>query len=182
MGKIEGSEEYYVYRKKKEEKEYKFVQAILGNVNKEQFEYTENFPGQEGDVFFYVVRNKPAMGRESENSNAVVIFMNPKVEVVSHRFMPGQGIEKFIGVWKGSFWGGGSEIENYVLKISNQEDTMMVVLERKNQIQKFTTKYPAMSDVVRFSDFELEYKPDFNLLMFTGKSEAYKGKIITFLK
>lgn len=180
--KIEGSEEYYVYRKKKEEKEYKFVQAILGNVNKEQFEYTENFPGQEGDVFFYVVRSKPAMGRESENSNAVVIFMNPKVEVVSHRFMPGQGIEKFIGVWKGNFWGGGSEIENYVLKISNQEDTMMVVLERKNQIQKFTTKYPAMSDVVRFSDFELEYKPDFNLLMFTGKSEAYKGKIITFLK
>ncbi len=177
---VEGSDEYYIYRKKKGEKEYKFIISIAGN--KQPLEYTEKFPGIEGDVFFYTVRSKPAFGMESENSEPVVIFLNPKIEIVSHRFMPGQGIEKFLGVWKGSYWGGGSEIENYVLKITNQEDTIIATLEQNNQNRKFTTKYPAMSDVVRFSDFELEYKSNFRLIIFTGKSDAYRGKIITFVK
>ncbi|MFN3604162.1 MAG: C1 family peptidase [Leptonema sp. (in: bacteria)] len=176
--KVEGSNEYYIYQKKKGEKEYKFIESLPAN----RLEYTGAFPGKEGDIFFYIVRSKPDMGRESENSNPVAIFMDPKIEIVSHRFMPGQGIEKFIGSWKGSFWGGGSEIENYILKISNQEDTMIVSLEKNQKKQEFTAKYPAMSDVVRFSDFELEYKQEFDLLMFKGKSDTFKGKVITFTK
>lgn len=176
--KVEGSDEYYIYRKKKEEKEYKFIQSVPGN----QFEYKENFPGKEGDLFFYIVRSKPAMGKESENSNTVAIFLNPNIEIVTHRFMPGQGMEKFIGTWKGSYWDGGSEIENYILKITGKNDTMIVYLESKKEKKEFSTKYPAMSDLVRFKDFELEYKSDFDLLLFTGKSEAFKGKIISFTK
>lgn len=175
---VKGSDEYYLYRKKKDEKEYQFIKSVESNITK----YEEEFPGKEGDLFFYTVRSKSALGKESENAKPVIAFINPKIERVTHRFMPGQGMERFYGIWKGSYWDGSSEVENYILNIKGENDVMIVSLEKKEKKEVFKAKYPAMSDVVRFSDFELRYKSDFDLLILEGKTSAFKGKIITFTK
>ncbi|GIX43523.1 MAG: cysteine protease [Leptospiraceae bacterium] len=173
---VKGSDEYYIYRKKKDEKEYKFIKSV------NQTKYEEDFPGKEGDLFFYTVRSKPALGKESENAKPVVAFINPEIQMVTHRFMPGQGMERFEGTWKGSYWDGSSEIENYVMNINGQNDTMVVTIERKGKKEIYKAKYPALSEVVRFPEFELQYKPDFELLILEGKNKSFKGKVITFTK
>lgn len=175
---VKGSDEYYIYRKKKDEKDYKFIQSLAGNTTK----YEEDFPGKKGDLFFYTVRSKPNLGKESENAKPVVAFLNPEMLSVTHRFMPGQGMDRFIGNWKGSYWDGSAGIEKYELNIKGEGDWMIVTLNTNNKKEIHKAKYPALSDVVRFENFELQYKKDFDLLILQGKTEQYKGKLITFTK
>ncbi len=174
--KVEGSAEYYIYRKKYGQKEYEFIQSV--NENK----YQEVFPGEEGELYFYVVRSKPPLGRESENSKVVVAFLNPKVELVTHRFMPGEGMERFLGKWKGNYWDGSSEIQNYDLEIKGENETMIVNIAKNNKKETYRIMYPALSKVVRLENFELKYKEEFDLIILEGKRDDYRGKVITFIK
>ncbi len=176
--KVEGSDEYYVFRKKNKEKEYQFI----SNVSAKQTTFQEKFPGNPGDLFFYVVRSKSALGKESENSQSVSIFKNPNVEAVSHRLMAGLGIDVFLGEWKSSQWDGKDKVRNYILSISNDNDIMIVDLNADNKKSKYTTQYPSLTTEVRFSDFRLTYDQNFDLLFLEGIEGEFKGKNITFTK
>jgi len=91
-------------------------------------------------------------------------------------------MDRFIGNWKGSYWDGSAGIEKYELNIKGEGDWMIVTLNTNNKKEIHKAKYPALSDVVRFENFELQYKKDFDLLILQGKTEQYKGKLITFTK
>lgn len=99
---VKGSDEYYVFRKKKGDSSFTFA----GQSTKT--EYTEALPGKPGELYIYVVRSKPFLGKESQNSEPVAGFIEAVKPQANHRFMPGLGLDNFTGRWTGQIWDGRS--------------------------------------------------------------------------
>ncbi len=112
---VAGAEEYYVLRRKRGDSAYVFVVNVPGN----RTTYSEAIP-EAGELYFYVVRSKHALGAESANSNAAVAFVNVEREAPRERALPGFGFDKFEGQWRGEYWDGEGPPVEVFLELKGQ--------------------------------------------------------------
>ena len=151
--KVPGAAEFYVFRKKEKQDQYDFVREVKGNVTK----YTEKVPGEPGDLFFYVIRTKSSLGGESENSKAVAGFTNKKRDIVSHRFLPGQGIDRFTGKWTARYWDGTGAPQVLTLEITaNGGDFTGTLQTGTARAKTFSDSYAANSSVMQANGIRLQ--------------------------
>lgn len=157
-GKVKGAAEYYIFRKKEKQDEYKFVKEVNGRTTR----YSEKVPGQPGDLYFYVIRTKSALGGESGNSKPVAGFVNKSLDVVGHRFLPGQGIDRFTGTWTARYWTGKGAPKQLKLEISaNGGDfTGRIQAGPRGRVKTFSGAYAANSDVMQAKGIRLEASQD----------------------
>lgn len=97
--RVNGTAEYYVFRKERNESDFRFIATVPGSAAT----YTDRIP-ETGKLYFYTVTAKSALGGESEKSNAAAAFVNTPVQAVASRALPGQGFERFAGRWTGELW------------------------------------------------------------------------------
>lgn len=100
---VKDASEYYVFRKKQKDQQYQYVATVPPGTT----QYTDDKGLKtKGEVYFYIVRTKSALGGESVNSQAVAAFVNKDRVAARHRLLPGQGVEQFSGKWTGSLFDG----------------------------------------------------------------------------
>ncbi|MCR9142490.1 MAG: C39 family peptidase [bacterium] len=151
--RVKGAAEYYVFRKKEKQDEYQFVKEV----NARTLRYSEKVPGQPGELYFYVIRSKSALGGESDNSAPVAGFINKSRDIVRHRFLPGQGIDRFTGTWKARHWNGKGAPKEYTLVITANGGDFTGQLQLGNaRAKSFSGSYAANSDVMQAKGIRLE--------------------------
>ncbi len=149
---VEGAAEYYVFRAQTRGKgfldsmvsssDYEFVASVPGN----QATYSEKIPGEAGDLFFYVIRTKAQLGSESDNSKPVSAYRNPETVKKTHRFMPGTGMDRFEGKWKGEFFDG--KMRTVEATIQSNQDRFTISLTLDGRRSSYSGTYAAKSDVL----------------------------------
>ncbi|MBX7059286.1 MAG: hypothetical protein K1X75_14570 [Leptospirales bacterium] len=112
-----GASSYYVFRKKKGESRYQQVATLPAA----QTTFSERLP-ERGELYFYVVRSKPELGPESEDSNAVAAFANAARERATERALPGFGFDRFEGQWRGEAWDGEGPPVEVILMLRGDGD------------------------------------------------------------
>ncbi|TGN19111.1 C1 family peptidase, partial [Leptospira idonii] len=75
---VKDTYEYYVYRKKvtADDKGKHADFKFLTQVPAKSTQFSENFPGEPGELFLYSIRSKAELGSESADSNVVSVFLN----------------------------------------------------------------------------------------------------------
>ncbi|MBU45224.1 MAG: hypothetical protein CMN76_18575 [Spirochaetaceae bacterium] len=148
---VKGASEYYVFRTQVRGKG--FLDAMTGSdyeyvasVPAGKTSFSEKVPGKPGDLFFYVIRTKSDLGGESENSDKVSAYRNPEVVQKKHRFMPGTGLQRFTGDWKGEFFDG--KMRPVEVTISADQDRFTVSMKTDGGTSRFSGRYAAKSDVL----------------------------------
>lgn len=165
---VKGADEYYILRKPKGTKEYKFV----GSTDGKTLQFSEKFPGKPGEFYLYTVRSKPGMGQESADGKPVAVFINAQVDAVAHRFMPGQGMDRFTGKWTGRYWDGKSAPRQITVAIEGDGDRMRIKLsDDRGGSASATGSYPAMADEVRIKGLQVVYKESLDLLILKGDED-----------
>lgn len=94
---------YHVFRK-----DFAGDFEFIATVDSPTVSYQEKLPSAD-KIFFYMVRSQNEMGAESADSNIAAAVLNSEPIQVSHRFIPGDGLDNFSGEWRGSIWSGGSD-------------------------------------------------------------------------
>ncbi len=149
--KVKGADEYYVFRKKEKADEYEFVTGVPGLKDR----YIEKFPGEPGELYYYVIRTKSALGGESENSEAVAGFINKQRDAVRHRFLPGKGIERFTGKWTAMSWSGGAPTQYEADISANGGDFTISMQSGKGRAKTYKGSYVSESDIMETKDIKL---------------------------
>lgn len=146
---VKKSDEYYVMRKKKGEKEFKLVKAL----GKDAKTFTDSGI-EKGQLYFYVVRSKPMMGQESENSNTVSGFINEKKDI-KRRAIVEPGLDKFLGTWTARDWDGNAPPVNYELVIKGSgKNFEATLLKNGSQAGSYKGSIAAGSDLIETKDFK----------------------------
>ena len=151
---VPNAAEYYVFRKEKDDDvdEYEFVAQVAGNATS----YTEAFPGDPGDLYFYVVRTKSALGGESDNSQAVSAFVNATPTPVTHRMLPGQGFDRFAGRWEGTFWNRRNQIQPISVELENNGAAFTARIRVANGAPRtLQGTYAATSNILESGPFRM---------------------------
>ncbi|NCN09421.1 MAG: cysteine protease [Leptospira sp.] len=135
--KVEGAHEYYVYRtlakSNSKKSEYKFVSSVNGS----KTTYTETFPGNSGDLFFYTVRSKSEFGSESKDSNIATAYWNEAPAIVKKRSVIAQDISTdLLGTWSGYYWHPTSGPMNLSLEVEGQNQNFTAVLKINDKVSK----------------------------------------------
>lgn len=160
---VKGASSYVIMMKPKGAKEYSFVETV----NAPALQYTGKFTGKVGELYFYTVRSvEPSLNTESADGKPAVAFVNKEIDMVSHRFMPGQGLERFSGEWHGRFWNGKTAPRNIALKIDG--DMGGVNLSFSDDGGKKTSlngSYPAMADQFSLKGIEVQYREDLDVII-----------------
>ncbi|MEQ9364371.1 MAG: hypothetical protein RIF32_09020, partial [Leptospirales bacterium] len=150
---VKGAAEYYVFRKKEKQDDYQFVKAVNGRTTS----YAEKVPGEPGELYFYLIRTKSALGGESDNSAPVAGFVNKSRDAIRHRFLPGQGIDRFTGTWTARHWNGEGAPQEYTLTITADGGDFTGKLQvGKGRAQLFSGRYAANSDIMQAKGIRLE--------------------------
>jgi len=150
---VDKAAEYYVFRKKDGESDYRFVKNVPGK----QTNYVEQIPGNPGELYMYTVRSKSELGGESANSNAVAGFINAQREVVRHRLPGDDGLDRFQGSWKAVYWDGESGPQDYILSVSAQGSSFNAQIKIGNTPPRAVTgSYVARSDYLETSGFRMQ--------------------------
>lgn len=151
--RVKGASEYYIFRKKEKQDDYQFVQQVAARSTR----FSEKLPGKPGELYFYVVRTKSALGGESDNSQPVPGFVNKSRDIVRHRFLPGQGIDRFTGTWTARYWDGKRAPQQYTLTITANGGDFTGSLKAGNaRAKSFRGSYAANSDVMQAKGIRLE--------------------------
>lgn len=135
--------EYYIYRKKKDSTDDGYVATIP----KGKTSYSEKIPTDDGALYFYTVTAKDEYG-ESAKSNSAPAFINAKREVVKQRFIPGEGLERFVGQWKSRYWDGKGAPVNVTIDLTSQGAKFTGVLKFGSSTKTFTGTYATGSDSI----------------------------------
>ncbi len=177
---VPGAEEYYVFRRKKGTEKY----AFAGSTDRKTLQFTEKFPGKPGELYLYTVRSKPLMGSESSNGRPAAVFMNAKPDVIVHRFMPGQGLERFTGRWSGRFWDGKSPPRTMYLTVEGDGNRITLHLTDEQTKKTVTGLYPSMADTVQLKGFILDYREDLDILILRSSDgqSLPGGKTVSFTR
>ncbi len=147
---VKEATEYYIFRKKETDREFRFVKNVTG-----AFTYQEAFPGNPGDLFLYAVRSKSELG-ESPNSNVVSAFINVPRQRVNHRVMAAAGIDRFVGNWKAIEWDGNTAPVEYVLSIQATGANFACSLKMGSAAPKsINGSYAAMSSFLETDGFKM---------------------------
>ncbi|MCS7204465.1 MAG: hypothetical protein NZ853_02080 [Leptospiraceae bacterium] len=181
---VNNAQSYYIFRKSIKEDEYQFLKEIHHPSNYFEEELLILSPhDEEPQIFFYVVRSKSELGKESDNSEPVVAIWNPQLPIIKPRSIGNVGIKNFVGTWKGKSWDGKESIQEYQLQISDQENKLVVELITSKSMKEelYETNYVPNSTIVKFRDFDLEFKKDFDLLFFRGK-EKFQNQVVVMSK
>ncbi|MCB1138478.1 MAG: hypothetical protein KDK25_03600 [Leptospiraceae bacterium] len=149
---VEGASEYYVFRAQMRGQgilqsafsggEYEFVTSVESG----KTTYTEEIPGKAGDLYFYVIRTKTALGGESENSEAVSAYRNPEVVQKRHRSLPGDGLDRFTGSWEGQYFDGAMRKVKVQITSDQERFTVKLTVDGKNSA--YSGRYAARSDTL----------------------------------
>lgn len=178
---VKGADEYYVLRKKKDAADYTFA----GNTDAKTLRFIEKFPGKPGELYLYTVRSKPMMGSESPDGRPAAVFVNAEIEVVSHRFMPGQGLERMTGEWNGRYWDGKSAPRIFKLKIEGDGNQITLHIS-DDRGAKATVKgvYPSMADSVQLKGVTLDYRENLDVLILRGSDglPILAGQTVSFTR
>ncbi|WP_411821336.1 C1 family peptidase [Leptospira sp. 'Mane'] len=161
---VKDSNEYYVYRKqvtsnsKGKNSEFQFVTQVSGKLTK----FSENFPGNPGDLFLYSVRSKSEFGSESKDSNTVSVFLNKEPSAVKKRALNLDEIPKtFIGNWSGMYWNPKSGPQNLVLAITGSNQDFTAVLKVNDKVAKqYNGKWTPGSTGLKTSGFQFDLAKD----------------------
>ncbi|MBW7858533.1 MAG: hypothetical protein H3C43_09650 [Leptonema sp. (in: Bacteria)] len=109
------------------------------------------------------------MNTESADGKPAVAFTNKEIEMVSHRFMPGQGLERITGEWHGRFWNGKSAPRNLTLKIDGDMGAVRMSFSDDSGKQTVVNgNYPAMADQFSLKGIEVQYKQDLDVMIITA--------------
>ncbi|MEQ8351853.1 MAG: C1 family peptidase [Leptospiraceae bacterium] len=183
---VEGAAEYYVFRAQTRGRglasmvssaDYEFVAAVPGN----KTGYSEKIPGEAGDLFFYVIRTKAQLGSESENSRPVTAFRNPEPVQKRHRFLPGTGLERFTGTWKGEFFDG--KMRAVEVKIQSEQDRFTITLSVDGRSSNYSGLYAAKSDVLEAGKLRvLADSEDFLLIESDESVPGLSGRSISIAR
>jgi len=150
---VTGAAEYYVFRKKRGQSEFQFVRNVPGNTTT----YSEQIPGQPGEVYLYVIKSKSTLGGESGSSDAVAGFVNPARQRVSHRVMASDGLDRFVGTWRATVWDGNSSVQEYVITVQANGANFNASLKiGQGQPRTVTGRYAATSDLLETSGFSMK--------------------------
>ncbi|HBS05907.1 MAG TPA: hypothetical protein DEA96_13140 [Leptospiraceae bacterium] len=183
---VEGAAEYYVFRAQTRGKgfldsmvsssDYEFVASVpAGTTN-----YSEKVPGDSGDLFFYVIRTKAQLGTESENSNAVSAYRNPEVLQKRHRFLPGAGLDRFTGEWKGEFFDG--KMRTVKVAIQSNQDRFTINLTVDGRSSKYSGVYAAKSDVLDAGNLRVLADGDEILVLESSSIPELSGRSIVIAR
>jgi C1A family cysteine protease len=159
---VKDSNEYYVYRKQMKTKskkvKYDFVNSVPGN----QTSYTENFPGNPGDLYLYVVRSKSEFGSESKDSKVVSVFLNQQPSQVSKRALSLEEIPStFIGNWSGFYWNPKSGPQKLAIEVSGANQDFKAVLKINDRVSKqFQGSWTPGSTGIKTDGFQLDLSRD----------------------
>lgn len=124
---VKDSFEYYIYRKQVNGGKSGKLEFVY-NVDAKKTTFTENFPGNAGDLFLYSVRSKSEFGSESKDSNIVSVFWNePKVQVKKRAMSLEELPTAFVGKWNSMYW-------------NPKSGPQMVGIEIQGNGQDFTAK------------------------------------------
>lgn len=146
---VKGSDEYYVFRKKKGDSTFTFA----GQSTKT--EYSETLPGKPGEVYIYVVRSKPFLGKESRNSEPVAGFIAATRAVATHRFMPGMGLENFTGTWKGQIWDGRSAPRPVTVDVQGTGADFTATITLPGGVRQVKGSFPAGAETLAGGGLEM---------------------------
>lgn len=150
--------EYYVYRKPKKpnmkDSKFTFVNSVKGS----QTSYSEKFPGNSGDLYFYTIRSKSEFGSESKNSNLTTAYWNiSKVQIKKRSISLDEIPSKLLGIWTGSYWNPKSGPKNLSLEIASKNQGFYAVLKINDKIAKqFTGIWIQGSTGFRTNGFQLD--------------------------
>lgn len=144
------SDEYYVFRKKRGDKKFEFVGSVT------TLTYSEKIPGKPGEMYLYTVHSKPALGEESVDSSIVSGFINVKRQSAKHRLLPGMGIEKFSGKWKGQYWDGRSAPQSVAMDISADGADYTVQFTLGSQVKSIKGQFPAGASSLSAAGFQMQ--------------------------
>jgi fibronectin type 3 domain-containing protein len=139
---VKGSDEYYVFRKKKGDSNFTFA----GQSTKT--EYSESLPGKPGEIYIYVVRSKPFLGKESQNSEPVAGFIAAVRPQAAHRFMPGLGLDNFTGTWKGQIWDGRSAPKPVSVEVQGNGADFTATVKLPSGARQIKGSFPAGAEVL----------------------------------
>ena len=159
---VKDSNEYYIYRKlmkgNTKKVKYAFVNSVPGN----QSSYTENFPGNPGDLFLYVVRSKSEFGAESKDSSVLSVFLNPQPSAVSKRALSLEEIPStFLGSWSGLYWNPKSGPQKLLVEVSGSNQDFKAVLKINDKVTKqFQGSWTPGSSGIKTDGFQLDLSRD----------------------
>lgn len=145
---VTGADEYYVFRKKKGASDFSFV----GQSTK--LEYSEALQGS-GEIYLYVVRSKPSLGKESNNSEPVAGFVAVNRPAAAHRFMPGMGLDNFTGVWKGQLWDGKSAPRPVSIEVQGTGADFTARVTLPTGVREFKGTFPAGAEILSTSGLQM---------------------------
>ncbi len=145
-----GANDYYIFRKKAGDKEFKYVGATKGKLF-----YTGAIPGEAGTLWIYTVRAKSFFG-ESPNSKGVSGFINEERYVVRHRFLD-DGFGRFKGTWKALVWDGESPPRELTLRVTRSGGNFKGVLEEPGKrARTFAGAFIAKSSSLDTKGFRMQ--------------------------
>ncbi len=150
-----GVAEYYIFRKKQSDADWNngFIKNLGPNVTT----YSEQIPGNPGEMYMYAVRSKSSLGNESSNSNVVAGFINAPRSTVRHRLMGGDGLERFVGTWKAVYWDGESGPQDYVLSVAADGANFKCQVKIGRAAPKDVAgAYAARSDYLETNGFKMQ--------------------------
>ena len=177
--KVKKAYRYYVFRKNTSAKKFDFIART------KRTWFKEKIPGKPGEIYLYTIRAKAELG-ESPNSRVVSAFVNKKIPVIRYRFVKGDGLNKFKGIWKSSLARKDKDTMPLEMKISGSKDKFKIVIKLGKIQKELTGIYAAKSNFLKTRWLELKLLKDLgddiaSMEILPGKLTKKKIKVV-FIK
>lgn len=183
---VKDSFEYYIYRKQmKGGKPGKL--EFVSNVDAKKTTFSENFPGNSGDLFLYSVRSKSEFGSESKDSNFVSVFWNePKAQVKKRAMSLEELPASFVGKWSSMYWNPKSGPQSVLIDIQgNGQDFVAKLKLNDKEIREFKGSWSPGSHTLKTKGFLFELSKSMegnSLAQFQTIKDFSDGTELSFTK
>jgi len=176
--RVKSAIEYYIFRKKDSDNDYKYIATT------KYTSYNEKFPGEDGELFYYAVKAKGDLN-ESKYSNKVVAYINPNIAMVKHRFIMGKGIENFTGAWEATYWTKDYKPVELLITINSKGEKFVVTYQEGSTRQTIQGTYATGSTVLVTDGFKMSlssFNKEIAIIEVNSKRISKKNMRLNFVK